>query len=206
MHHCIQYEVHTLATLNLQCRQERTHPENDCPLHLPLRCSYFANQAALHKSLNTIEAPTIPQLRAAFESLRESPTRPLADVEAACQSAGINAATLSHAIQAGNVNTAREVDVLEVLLLLLLTMSCSNFGAVLRSAFEVFGQRADGGGGDARLDVPVLLHLLGFLGARDPAVTPALREGVSRALDGHVSVTLKALAGVPALAVKLAGV
>jgi len=110
-------------------------------------------------------------------------------------------------LQVGNVNTAREVNVLEPLLMLL-TMRCTSLGAVLRGVFDVFGQRggaSEGGdGGEARLEVPVLLQLLGILGARDPEVTPALREGVARALDGHVTVTLAALAGVPVLAAKLA--
>jgi hypothetical protein len=166
---------------------------------------YFADAAALQRSLNTVEAPTQQQLSAAFRSVRTTPAVPLADVEAACVAAGINAATLAHAVKAGNINTAREVSVLEVLLLLL-TMRCGSLGSVLRGVFDVFGQPAQGdSSGEPRLEVPTLLQLLGFLGARDPEVTPALRDSASRALEGHVTVTLTALAGVPVLAAKLAG-
>ncbi|GBF88411.1 hypothetical protein Rsub_01123 [Raphidocelis subcapitata] len=173
---------------------------------LAFAAKYFADAAALQRSISAVEAPTQQQLSAAFSSMRATPAVPLADVEAACVAAGINAATLAHVVKAGNVNTAREVSVLEVLLLLL-TMRCGSLGAVLRGAFDVFGEPAAGeGGGEPRLEVPTLLQLLGFLGARDPEVTPALRDSASRALEGHVTVTLKALAGVPALAAKLAGV
>lgn len=158
----------------------------------------------MHKSLHEVQVPTQQQLRDAFERLRDAPLGPLSDVEAACRSAGINAATVASAVRAGGVNTAREVSVLEVLLLLL-TMRCTDsLGAVLRGAFDVFGQRG-GEGEEPKLEVPVLLQLLGHLGAHDPQVTPALREGVSRMLDGHVTVTIKALAGVPALASVMAG-
>jgi hypothetical protein len=164
----------------------------------------------LHKNLHAVEIPTQQQLRDAFECLRATPTGPLIDVQAACRSVGISEATVASAVRAGNVNTGREVSVLEVLALLL-SMRCDGLGAVLRNAFEVFGQRggdsgdtSSNGSASARLEVPVLLQLLGFLGARDPEVTTAMREGVARALDGHVSVDLKSLAGVPALASKLA--
>ncbi len=172
-------------------------------------CRYFTDQAVLNESLHTVEAPTVEQLRQAFDCLRDTPAAPLADIEAASLSAGINAATLAHALRPGSVNTAREVVVVEPLLLLL-TMRCSSLGAVLRGAFDVFGRAQQGGGGGGggeqlHLDVPVLLQLLGILGARDPAVTAALREGVARAVEGRAAVTLAALAGVPAIAAKLAG-
>jgi hypothetical protein len=154
-----------------------------------------------------VHAPTRQQLRAAFECLRATPVGPWSDVEAACRSAGIGAAAVAAAARGGGISAAREVSALEVLLLLL-TMGCDGLGAVLRGAFDVFGHDGGVGGGGApnepRLDVPVLLQVLGFLAARDPGVTPAMREGVARALDGHTSVTLRGLAGVPALASVLA--
>ncbi|KAI8469992.1 MAG: hypothetical protein J3K34DRAFT_511552 [Monoraphidium minutum] len=175
--------------------------------------AYFAAQAELQRSLHTVAVPSEQQLRDAYGRLRGAGPGvvPLHDVEMAARSAGINAATVASAVRAGGVNAARGVSALEVLLLLL-TMRCGGLGAVLRGAFEVFGERGGGGapggedsaGAEARLEVPVLLELLALLGARDPKVTPALREGVARALDGHVSVTLKGLAGVPVLASKLA--
>lgn len=168
-------------------------------------CRHFSSQAALNHSLNTIEAPTQQQLRQAFEFLKDAPEVPVADIEAACRSAGINTATVTRAVQAGNINVVREVAVLEVLLLLL-TMRCDSLGAVLKAAFDIFGKKVEGGNGEMRLEVPVLLQLLGFLGSRDPDVTPALRESVSRALDGHVNVTLKNLAGLPVLDSKLTAV
>ena len=166
---------------------------------------YFSKQAALHKSLHDVQVPTQQQLRDAYERLRDAPVGPLSDLEAACRSAGINAVTVASALRAGGVNTAREVSALQVLLLLLAMRCSDSLGAVLRGAFEVFGQRDSDSGGEPKLEVPVLLQLLGFLGAHDPEVTPALREAVSCALDGHVTVTLKGLAGVPALASMLAG-
>lgn len=163
---------------------------------------YFSNKAALARSFHKVKAPAQELLRAIFLSLQGAPTAPLADVTAACRAVGINEATVTKALQAGNVNTAHEVAVPEVLLLLL-SMSCDSLGAVLRSSFNVFGQQADGSGGDVQLEVPVLLQLLSFLGKRDPEVTPALREAVARMLEGHVNVTLRSLAGVPVLASKL---
>jgi hypothetical protein len=176
----------------------------------PLFCRYFASQAQLKRSMHTVTPPSLQQLRAVFVCLKGATTWPLADIEAACVAAGVTEATLAQAIHAGAVNVAREVSGLEVLTLLLAT-TCRDLGAVLRSAFVVFGERPaasnDGGdsNGEARLQVPTLLQLLGVLCTWDPEASPALRESVARALDGHVSVNLTGLATIPALAAKLAG-
>ena len=169
-----------------------------------------------------MQAPTQRQLRGAFLLLRGAAAAapggggggsgvvPLADVEAACRAEGINAATLARALRAGNVNTAGGVAAREALLVLL-TLRCAGPGDVVRALFDVFGDGDDEGGGrsgggsgsvggPAQLGVPALLELLGHLAARDPAVTPALRDGAARALEGFMRATLAQLSAIPALA------
>lgn len=168
-----------------------------------LHCTrrYFAELAAKASSLHAVAPPTKQQLRQAYLTLRETPEVPLADLNIACQSAGISSDTLQRVIAAGHISTASAVSILEVLLLLL-TMSCDTFSTTVQGIFEVFGSTSSKD--SSQLPVQDFLKLLECLGTYDSDLSSHLQQEVSKRLAGQVNTDYKGLLAIPALAGKLA--
>uniref|UniRef100_A0A383VWU6 RIIa domain-containing protein n=1 Tax=Tetradesmus obliquus TaxID=3088 RepID=A0A383VWU6_TETOB len=178
----------------------RSQPSNV----IQFSAEYFANLAAQASSLHAVSPPSRQQLHQAYAQLQDTPTAPLADVNIACQAAGISDDTLQRVVAAGRIDTSKAVRVLEVLLLLLLTMSCETFAGTVQGIFEVFGSSSSNSSRDNVLPVADFLALLGHLAAYDSDVSAALQQQVAEALSGQLDTDYKGLLAIPALADKLA--
>ncbi len=96
------------------------------------------------------------------------------------------------------MQTDKEV-VLAEALLLLLTIACEDFKAVVKGCFDVFGL-------DGRIEAQLMLQLLAFLGAKDrDSVSEAVQQEAAKVLEGVDDVSYGELEGVPLLWKKLGG-
>lgn len=147
-------------------------------------------------SIHTVSPPGQQQLKQLYNRMKDTPKVPIADLTAACQSAGISKDTVTKVIKASSVSTDAEVSVAEMVLLLL-TMSCESFTATVQGMFDVFGS-------NGQLDSQVFVQLLTFLGTRDSDISLHVRQETAQALESLPMINYQALAAIPSLSAKLA--